>query len=80
MNEAPDNRRELTEERRDHLVVRTFWLKLTNEIELELTDENSDEVHSLIIPHDKINEARTHPFVYLNNQVRLQKLSTGGEV
>jgi hypothetical protein len=61
------DRRELTEDRRDSLVIRTYWLRVTNGVVLSVVDERQDRVYpEVVIPPDKVLDARDHPFAYLD--------------
>lgn len=65
---AEANKRELTEDRRHGLVIRTYWLKLTNEISLQLTDESNGEVLEAIVPNNRVLWSREHPYPALGDQ------------
>lgn len=59
------NKRELTEDRRAGLVIRTFWLRLTNEVSLSLIDHATNQAYETIIPNDEVMQAIAHPYYYL---------------
>lgn len=59
------NKRELTEDRRGGLVIRTFWLRLTNQVSLSLVNRGANQAYETIIPNDEVMQAIEHPYVYL---------------
>jgi nucleoside-triphosphatase THEP1 len=68
LEESMANKRELIVEHRNGLNIIISWLRQTNEIFLQLVDENKNETLEAIIPNDSVLEARDHPYPALGNQ------------
>lgn len=64
---AEANKRELTEDHRHNLIIRTFWLRVTNEVSLQLTDETDGQILESIIPNDRVLWSRDHPYPALGD-------------
>ena len=63
MDRVLSEKLELDEQRRNGLIIRVYWLRLTNEVSLQLT--NDSEMYETIIPNDRVTDAREHPYAYL---------------
>lgn len=60
------NRRELIEERRHGLLIRIYWLKLTNEVSMTLVEDDQQKGREFLIPNDSVMDAYEHPEAYAN--------------
>lgn len=63
---------EMINERRGSLVIRVFWLKLTNEVSLQLFDKEKMILYEDLIPNDKVMDAVEHPWVYMGHMINEQ--------
>lgn len=58
------NKRELLDGRRHGLSIKVYWLRLTDQVSMELTDENANSAREFLIPNDKVMDAYSHPEFY----------------
>lgn len=68
LQEELENKFELIDERRNNLVIKVFWLRLTNEVTMLLHDMETAQSYEFPIPNDKVLDARDHPFYYARRQ------------
>lgn len=59
-----DAKLELLDERRNGLLIRVYWLRLSNEISLVLIDEAANEAFETIVENENALDAAAHPYFY----------------
>ena len=69
LDEAADWKQELSVERRGSLIISVYWLKLTNEVSLQLLDLGTGELKENLIPNDRVRDAIDHPYTYIDRPI-----------